>query len=145
MRGVRGKQLKVRYGIYLTTDDTDGHRFLFLFSAFPISILPLLSTRTPKSVWVAQATRLCRPATGRTEWERRWLWKPAREKVLEALSPLQAARRRPAQASGLCYPPDNLRLHRSYGSAFRISDFSALLGWSRARSIAHQPYREKWL
>ena len=60
-------------------------------------------TRTPKLKWVARATRLCRPATGRTEGEGRWHWQPTHEEV-RALSPFRAAGRRSAQASGLCYP-----------------------------------------
>jgi hypothetical protein len=62
-------------------------------------------TQTPKFEWAAQATRLCRPATGRMEWEGRWHWKQPQWEVL-AFSLFRAAGRRSAQASGLCYPSE---------------------------------------
>ncbi len=53
--------------------------------------------------WVAQATRLSRPATGRTEWKERLYCNQAPKKA-HALFPFRTASRRSGQASGLCYP-----------------------------------------
>jgi len=53
--------------------------------------------------WVAQAIRLCRPATGRTERGGRSLGKLPVEKV-RTPSSFRAAGRRSAQAGRLCYP-----------------------------------------
>ncbi len=55
--------------------------------------------------WVAQATRLSRSATGRTEWKGRYYWKGTPEKV-RVPSQFRTASRRSAQAGGLCYPTD---------------------------------------
>ena len=94
----------------------------------PVPFTRLASTRTARVEWVAQATRLCRPATGRTAGEGGWHWNQAPGKV-HPLSPFRAAGRRPAQASGLGSPPKWTRPLRSSG-------FTSFGGPMRCRSQA---------
>src|SRR6266498_3474442 len=67
--------------------------------ATAVRLRACLKTRCP----VARATRLCRPATRRTEWEQRF--EPMRTAFLQrGVAPFRSAGRRPERASRPLYP-----------------------------------------
>src|SRR5690606_6135602 len=61
-----------------------------------------LLIRISHQVWVAQATRLCRPATGRTEWKELTLFRNSQ--CVSISLTFRAASRRSAQAGRLFHP-----------------------------------------
>jgi len=76
---------------------------------------------------VAQATRLSRPATGRTEWKERPHWKQTFRNI-RPLSSLRATGRRSGQASGLCYP-FNCRAMSKLTNMRRIVRYWVMIGF----------------